>query len=343
MPRKATLPHHIASLALSSGFSVREELLSLSVLAGGGSDRVFYRVSDGSRTWVVLSASGSRADIRPYVSVARHLAGCGIGVPHLYAHDDARHIVLMEDLGDSSLHALLHAAADRGEVMALYRRTVQTLARIHLRATPAMESCPYLRNRSFGYEALRWETDYFLECFIRQYCGIQVRNEDGLENELHQLATVLAAEPRYFMHRDFQSKNIYLTGGDVRVIDFQTATRGLRQYDLASLLKDAYFTLEPRERDELCAVYCDAFAAAGGDAVDRARFSDIFERAGLQRLMQALGAFAYLSMHKGKQEFTQYIPAGLRSLAETLSALPDYPALGALVAQAAGAAHARAS
>jgi aminoglycoside/choline kinase family phosphotransferase len=62
-----------------------------------------------------------------------------------------------------------------------------------------------------------------------------------------------------------------------------------------------------------------------------------FHRAGLQRNMQALGAFAFLSMHKGKHEFRDHIPAGIAALSQALAGFPEYPALAAVVAQAARA------
>ena len=89
-----------------------------------------------------------------------------------------------------------------------------------------MKACSYLRGRSFGYEAFRWETDYFSECFLKRFCGFTVENDEELDREFHLLADTLSREPRYFMHRDFQSQNIYFKDGRVRYIDFQTATRG---------------------------------------------------------------------------------------------------------------------
>ncbi len=209
-------------------------------------------------------------------------------------------------------------------------RCCAALAELQMQATPRMRTCHYLKNRSFGYEALRWETDYFTECFLKGYCGIEIEQESELDQELHSLADVIAAEPRYFMHRDFQSKNIHFKDGRVRIIDFQTATCGLLQYDLASLLKDAYAPLEPAERQELLGFYLQELAGRWGLAPDPAAFTSMFHRAGLQRTMQALGAFAFLSMRKGKPEFARYIPAGLAALQEALALFPEYPVLGGL-------------
>jgi aminoglycoside/choline kinase family phosphotransferase len=281
-----------------------------------------------------MTAPGFRYELRAFLDVGAYLHGCETGVPEIIARDDDGQLVLLEDVGDDSLYAILQRTADRGQVMDLYRQVLTALARLQMKATPRMRTCNYLKNRSFGYEALRWETDYFTECFLRGYCGIDIEHESGLDDDLHSLAEAVAAEPRYFMHRDFQSKNIHFKDGRVRIIDFQTATCGLLQYDLASLLKDAYAPLSPAERQELLGFYVRELADAWGLVLDADAFTSMFHRAGLQRTMQALGAFAFLSMRKGKSEFVQYIPAGLATLRQALALFPEYSALGELAATA---------
>lgn len=334
MLRKAKLEKQIIMLAQTCGLLPQDAPCTISVLAGGGSDRVFYRIENQDRSFVALSASGPRSDIRPYVWVGNFLRECDIGVPHIFAWDESRHLVLMEDLGDVSLYALLARAQTPGDVVGMYRKAVTELALMQIRATPHIDRCPFLRNRTFGYEALRWESDYFLECFIRQYCNLEPEDPDTLEGEFHLLASRLAREPRCFMHRDFQSMNIMVTNGAIRVIDFQTATCGIPHYDLVSLLKDAYYVLDDDQRAELCDVYLEALAEAGGPRYDTRRFLEVFELAGLQRNMQTLGAFAFLSLHKGKREFIAFIPTGLAYLSQALARLPDYPALADLVDKA---------
>ena len=45
--------------------------------------------------------------------------------------------------------------------------------------------------------------------------------------------------------------------------------------------------------------------------------------AGLQRIMQALGAFAFLSRVPGKARYAQWIPTGLRQLDDLLGESAD--------------------
>jgi len=52
----------------------------------------------------------------------------------------------------------------------------------------------------------------------------------------------------------------------------------------------------------------------------------------IQRHMQALGAYGYLSMVKGKKYFLKYVPEGLRLLKEDAALLKDeYPELYKLI------------
>lgn len=317
-----------------AGLALRPGDDAFVLLAQGGSDRTFYRAFTDQGSFVVMTAPAFRYELRAFLDVAAYLQGCGTAVPAIIAHDHDGQLVLMEDVGDDSLYSLLPKAGGRSRVLELYRQVLCSLAELQMQATPRMRTCHYLKNRSFGYEALRWETDYFTECFLKGCCGIEIEQERELDDELHSLALAVAAEPRYFMHRDFQSKNIHFKDGRVRIIDFATATCGLLQYDLASLLKDAYAPLEPDERQDLLGFYMHELAGRWGLALDPAAFTSMFHRAGLQRTMQALGAFAFLSMRKGKPGFARHIPAGLAVLQDTLALFPEYPVLGDLAAEA---------
>ena len=239
-------------------------------------------------------------------------------MPQIYAHDDEKQVVLLEDLGDDSLLRLLKKAASAQEIKTYYEQVLASLAEMQMKTKNSLDACGYLKGRSFGYEAFRWETDYFTECFLKRFCGLAIENDEELDREFHLLAASLDSEPRSFMHRDFQSQNIYFKDGRPRFIDFQTATKGLLQYDVVSLLKDAYFKLEENLRDELLDFYLETLKSEWGMDIDREIFARTFHRAGLQRNMQALGAFAYLAMDKGKIDFAAHIPNALFYLRDVL-------------------------
>ncbi len=334
MQTDSQIKRKIKTFINHAGFEILTEGFELILLAGGGSDRSFYRINIPAGSFIVMTAPAFTHEIRAYVEVGNYLYKNRVRVPEIIAYDDEKHMVLLEDIGDNSLYSLLKSAGTEKKVMGYYKKALMFLREMQNRAAGSAHACNYLKHRTFGYEALRWETDYFMECFIKRFSGTAVENRAKVERELHMLASGLAGEPRHFMHRDFQSQNIFFKNSSVVVIDFQTATKGLLQYDLASLLKDAYFELADRQRDELLLFYIDILNNKQKMNINAEDFIRTFHLAGLQRNMQALGAFAFLSMEKGKTRFLQYIPSALYSLHGALSMFPEFPALRKTVEKA---------
>jgi len=220
--------------------------------------------------------------------------------------------VLMEDLGDDTLHRLAHADPVRRPD--LYRQALDTLVALQTRGTTALERCPAAEGRVFDAAVVRWEHDYFRERFLRGEAGLAAADLAGLDADLALIGDAVLSQPYVLMHRDFQSQNIVIKDGRARLVDFQGARRGPYAYDLMSLLRDAYVDLGIDLRDDLLTYYISALTTVGNPVpADIAR--DV-TAAGLQRVMQALGAFGFLSGVKGKTAFRDHIPLALRHLRE---------------------------
>jgi aminoglycoside/choline kinase family phosphotransferase len=305
------------------------------LLAGGGSDRSYYRMFHESGSLVLMVSPTDKQEVTAFIDVGKFLFNTGIGVPEIIDVDEQGLMLLLEDLGDDSLYNILCHKKNKIDICGYYKKVLLFLAEMQIRPSLSFAQRNYLKNRVFGYEAFRWETDYFRERFLKQFCGLSLQKEVLLEEEFNRLASCLDREPKYFMHRDFQSQNIHFKNGQVKVIDFQTATKGLLQYDLASVLKDAYFVIDQKMRAELIDFYLDILNEKWGMKIDHKEFIKTFHLAGMQRNMQALGAFAFLGLQKGKRGFFKHIPAALSYLKEALLLLPDYPVLKETVSEAA--------
>ncbi|MCI5208390.1 MAG: hypothetical protein D3910_06260 [Candidatus Electrothrix sp. ATG2] len=98
-------------------------------------------------------------------------------------------------------------------------------------------------------------------------------------------------------------------------------------YDLASLLIDPYAALPGLMQDALLERYLDALTTLL--PYDRAQFHQEFLLLALQRNLQILGAFAFLSQQRGKPFFRQYLSPALHSLHALLAktATTEYPYL----------------
>src|SRR5207244_1230779 len=86
--------------------------------------------------------------------------------------------------------------------------------------------------RGFDYDLLKWELDHFREYGLEAQGIVPSPSErEALEGHFRSIAERLAAEPRIFVHRDFQSRNLMVQDSPsgpprLRVIDFQDALLG---------------------------------------------------------------------------------------------------------------------
>lgn len=304
-----------------------ETATSFRALAGGGSDRWFYRAEVGSLGVMILCHyGGEREENRLYVEVARFLRDLGVRVPEILAHDPGVQLIWMEDLGDRDLWSYRGSSWEvRRE---FYRSALEQGHRLH-RDGLVHPGCGALRLCvPFDERLYRWEQEYFLERCLGAVFDVapDVRGMLGALPVLGEMAAGLAARPRVLIHRDFQSQNLVVKSGRVHLIDFQGMREGLAEYDLAALLYDPYVSLSEAEREELLRMYA---------GMSGARFEDVaavFDLCAVQRLMQALGAYGFLGLERGRRAFLRHIPAALGSLKTVAARVSGLEMLGEVLA-----------
>lgn len=306
--------HTLKNLKCLRDFDLPE--CRISSLVEQGSDRGFFRISDEERSVVLMHSSEMDDDFQRYVDIGRFLAGLKLQTPEIFHADTDEYCVLMEDLGNDTLYKATGNGSDAMEFGELYLKTVEALVEFQTRAHRAWKDSG-IEIRLFNYDYLRWETSYFQKNFLENYCGFSTGEIQALDAELNALAECVFNHPRIFMHRDFQSQNILIQNGGVRFVDFQGARIGPVAYDIMSLLKDPYVYISLELEDRLLGRYFELLEKEG-----------IFEwrddrnilsvTAGLQRNMQALGAYTFLAMKKGKTEYLRFIPRGLECLRDGL-------------------------
>ena len=304
------------------------------ILVGlGGSDRRYYRVRNDSWTAILMECRPEDPDFERHLAYTRFFARHTVPVPALLTEDAANKRALFEDLGDTSLYAYLTIPRDHESIESMYRDVLRSLVTLHTTATAHVGECPLLEARIFDYDYLRWETTYFLDRFVTGLRRAPIANRSALDQELHRLAERVFGKPRVVIHRDFQCQNIMVHAGGPRIIDYQGARMAPPAYDIASVLWDPYHQLDDGMRERLLTYYLDAMKAERGRSFDQAVFADSLVPCRLQRHMQALGAYGFLSEVKGKKYFLKHVPEALRLLREDIAAArQDYPELARLIA-----------
>lgn len=298
--------------------------ISVEPIEKGGSGRKFWRIGAGGQSCILIRYKLDRADNSGYADIARFLSRVGVRVPEVFLHDPAEGVMVMEDVGSDDLFAF--RVAPWPERRHLYELTLEQLALLHGRAHLAND-CPPLQP-PFDEALYEWEQDYFIEHCLGRHFGL---GESDIaahvdRRRLREIAAQLAAEPRCLVHRDFQSQNVMIRGGQPAFIDFQGLRSGLAQYDLASLLLDPYVSLPATERDVLYAHY---IALVRPD--DPNHFGALYGLCSMQRLMQALGAYGKLGHADALTHFVRHIPAAVASLRAVLPQIPGLEKLGALL------------
>jgi len=324
----------------------------LAVLAGDGSDRRFLRISQAQGpTLIAVLPSGNpagRAEARAAYLIGRHLQARGVPVPQIYGFAEASGIMLCEDLGDVLLHDKLAAGASapaRGRaavVENLYREAIDVLLHLQIVGRQGFDPAWCWETGRYDRQVMiDKEANYFLTAFCRDYLG-KTALAPGLGEEFEALATRAARLPAdFFLHRDFQSRNLMIHEGRLRVIDFQGGRLGPLGYDLAALLLDPYAALDEPCRAGLLDYYLARLSTPpyGTAAFDQQAFRRGFYYLALQRNLQILGAYAFLTQKRHKPFFQQYLQPAAMSLAELLTrpAGEDYPCLRKLAAEIAAA------
>lgn len=281
-------------------------------ISRGGSDRSFYRLRWDSGSALLMIYHSERRENAFFAPIGFFLRAIGVAVPEIYGHDPGQCFLVMEDLGDDDLWSCREVSWDIRRH--LYEKTLDVISRLHAYPLAAFPETTVPLMDGFDATLYRWERDYFREHFVAGVCRIHLSPmEDSLlEQELGALALRLDSAPQALIHRDFQSQNVMIRDGEPVLIDFQGMRRGNPLYDLASLLYDPYVSMTQEEREALIQYYYDA----SGQTASWDRFLENVRSGAAQRLMQALGAYGFLGLVKGRRQFLGHIAAGLRHLEE---------------------------
>jgi N-acetylmuramate 1-kinase len=301
--------------------------LEVAALSGRGSDRKYYRLRwGGGDSAILVDYDPRRTENAYFADIAVFLNDIHVPAPRLICHSPVTHLIVMEDLGNADLWSLRmeHWETRRS----LYRQTLTIINRVHSFPCEEFAAKGVRLMEPFGPDLYRWEREYFLEHFVEDLCGINLPSIPGeeLDQELSRLAGRLSASPPRLVHRDLQSQNVMIHHDKPVLIDFQGMRFGNPVYDLASLLCDPYVDFSDAEVEELLAYYWGLTERDLGWPA----FQDRFREASAQRLMQALGAYAFLGLKKGLPTYLSHIPAGLHNLTNAAKRARSLPHLRGL-------------
>ena len=294
-------------------------------IAGDGSKRFFKRIipSNSAPSFVFMENFPSNAYLNreniAYLMIGKHLFNKGLPVPEIYWYDLTNGLFILEDMGDKNLQDISINNKNR---MFFYEKAVDILFKLQIEGFEGFDIGWCCQTKKYdGFVMRRYESDYFRDSFLSNYLGIK-SDWPELEAPFNYLSSIASkADNEHLLHRDFQSRNIMVDKNKFGILDWQGARLGPLSYDLASLIIDPYVNLSSNERNQvyeqylsLIQKYYPAWARP---------FEKYFPYLAVQRNLQIIGAFSFLSRVQGKMYFKAYIPAAINSLDRILDELAD--------------------
>ncbi len=303
----------------------KAEDMDFKLLPGDGSSRSFWRVTTSATEPSLIAMSNLPVDnaIRrenlAYVKIGKHLHRKEIPVPEIYLYDLERGFFIMEDVGRTNLQQLVSSSEDH---LSHYDKVLEKLFRMQVEGATGFDTKWCWQTERYDRTVMcNYEANYFRDAFLCNFLGLK-NTWPELEMPFNHLAkTASRADDNFFLHRDFQSRNIMISKGNIGFIDWQGGRLGPLGYDLASLIIDPYSALSPQDKKEIYQKYLSLISEHNAGWIEP--FNMYFPYLAIQRNLQILGAFSYLSKEKGKKYFEAYIPAAVKTLHDLLHQIND--------------------
>ena len=305
-----------------------DEIVNFEKLPKSGGDRIYFRIVTNNNSYIATYNDNVREN-NTFIHFTQHFEKINAPVPRIYITHPGGKMYIQEDFGNASLLNELEVNGQVEYVFNLLKKSLKSLAWLQIEGNKNFDDSYCLTSKEFGRQAILSDLLYFKYYFLDTLkIGY---DKEKLLGDFEALSNYLThVEHKYFMFRDFQSRNIYIKNDEVHFIDYQGGMMGALQYDAASLLWQARANLAEEWKDALLEYYMDCVSDILKKPVNRTRFVSQYNGYVLIRMMQVLGAYGFRGMFERKAQFLTSIPLTLINLKwflenkKTGIALPEF-------------------
>lgn len=285
--------------------------LQIDKIPQSGSDRIYFRVT--GKQQCIATWNRNVRENQTFIRFSRHFQAAGCPVPVVYAVNKEETVYLQEDFGNTSLLNELEQKGYTDEVYHLFQQSLKQLAHLQIKGHQNFNYEWCITSQEFGKQAILADLLYFKYYFLD---ALKIPyDKEKLIDDFEVLSIYLArVDLKYFMFRDFQSRNVMVKEGNVFFIDYQGGMKGAVQYDVASLLWQAKAELPDDWKNSLLSFYIDCVENVLQSKIDRSRFISQYNGYVLIRLLQVLGAYGFRGLFERKAHFLTSIPLALKNL-----------------------------
>ncbi len=293
---------------------------SVVLMPRSGSARIYYRIISSQKSCIGTFNDDVREN-ETFIYLSNHLTNSNIPVPKILGVSVCKKYYLQTDLGSLSLYDIITDTGSNSIVVeSLIRQAVCNLAKFNVLGYNGIDPTKLYPVSHFDAKSVMWDMYYFKYCFLKP--SGMIFDEAELEKVFDYLQEiVLNGDNQLLQFRDFQSRNIMISGEELYFIDFQGARIGSGLYDLASFLYQAKANLSDSLRQECLLLYLDEISKYR--PIDRSALISLFPYMAIFRILQTLGAYGFRGLVERKAHFIQSIPLALQNLAYLLESLDN--------------------
>lgn len=276
-----------------------------------------------------MDAPPTHEDCAPFVRIAGYLEQMGLNSPRVVQADAGKGFLLLTDLGSRQYLDELRERPERAEE--LYGDALAALLTLQEQGRRFQAELPPYDSR-----LLSFELSLFRDWLCRRHLGLGFSKQDDADWQasVEMLVGNALRQPKVFVHRDYHSRNLMVTGeANPGILDFQDAVEGPHTYDLVSLLKDCYICWPAAEVRGRAMDFHAALTERRLTAIESAEFLRSFELMGVQRQLKAAGIFARLSHRDGKAGYLDDIPRTLKYISEIAPRYEELEFVGQLISE----------
>ena len=271
-----------------------------------------------------MDAPPDKENCSTFIQVAKIFREMEINVPKLIKTSSDEGFILMTDFGSVQYLDILNSNVSENNTQ--YKDAINTLHNMQKKGKAYQEMfLPY------SERLIREEMSFFIDWFLDHHHGYQLSKSEiaRWQDCTHILTQNALSQPQVLVHRDFHSRNLmFLDSGNPGILDFQDAVIGPITYDLVSLLRDCYVSLNSDVVADFSLYFYKNLDEEDKAGISHNQFTKFFDLMGIQRHLKAVGIFTRLNYRDGKSIYLNDIP---RTLEYILTVAENYPEIIFLV------------
>ena len=194
-------------------------------------------------------------------------------------------------------------------------------------------------NRFFDFDKYQYEFQFHVkeQLFCHFFSYQLSKNEKTLfQNFCIEISQFLDSHLQFFVHRDFQSSNIFYDENNSKnpfqLIDFQDARCGSLVYDIVSLLWDSYVIIPTEIKKKGLSIYFE-----NQKIIQKYYSLEQYEKhidyTIIQRKLHDAGAFVFTYKLMGKKHFLKYIERAMKMAIDTIGKYRQFNGMKNLICQ----------